>query len=84
MPFNEVETLFKDLDQDESGFVDYGEFITAAMDQKVLLSRQKLRAVFNKLDKDKSGTIDINEIKEMFKFHAMSDKMLQNIMNLYD
>jgi Ca2+-binding EF-hand superfamily protein len=37
--------------------------VTAAVDLRVLLSKQKLRAVFNKLDKDKSDSIDKDEIK---------------------
>ena len=51
------------MDIDENGFIEYSEFVVAAMDHKVLLSKQKLNAVFNKLDLDKNGSIDVNEIK---------------------
>lgn len=47
--------------------------MTAAVDLRVLLSKQKLRAVFNELDKDKSNSIDVNEIKSMFKYHDISE-----------
>jgi|TARA_B110001450_G_C17619617_1_gene480655 calcium-dependent protein kinase len=58
--------------------------VTAAVDLRVLLSKQKLRAVFNKLDKDKSDSIDKDEIKSMFKYHDISDQTLQHVMSEYD
>lgn len=84
LPQQDVEDLFKRIDQDENGFIDYAEFVTAALDIQVLLGKNKLRGVFNKLDKDKSGAIDVNEIKEMFKYHNMTDKSIECIMKNYD
>lgn len=46
------------------------------MDSKILLSKQKLKAVFNKLDLDKNGYIDVLEIKHMFKYHKLSEKQI--------
>lgn len=63
---NEWNDIFKKVDIDENGFIEYSEFVVAAMDHKILLNKQKLSAVFKKLDLDNSGAIDVNEIKIMF------------------
>jgi calcium-dependent protein kinase len=70
----EANEIFKKVDADNNGFIDYSEFVLASMDHVVLLDKKKLRAVFKKLDKDKSGSIETNEINEMFKYHALSEK----------
>ena len=39
----EVETIFKLVDVDNSGGIDFSEFITATCDRDILLSETKLR-----------------------------------------
>jgi Ca2+-binding EF-hand superfamily protein len=36
----------KSLDKDGNGFIDYTEFITAAIDKAAFLNRENLRAAF--------------------------------------
>jgi Ca2+-binding EF-hand superfamily protein len=36
----------KSLDKDGNGFIDYTEFITAAIDKTAFLNRENLRAAF--------------------------------------
>lgn len=38
------------IDTDGSGFIDYNEFLTAAIDKVFLLSADNLRGVFNLID----------------------------------
>ena len=47
---------------DKSGFLDYSEFITAAMDMRKSLSKQNLEAAFKMFDSDGSGSITAAEI----------------------
>eukprot|EP00362_Geleiidae_sp_MMETSP1317_P002179 CAMPEP_0201284714 /NCGR_PEP_ID=MMETSP1317-20130820/82212_1 /ASSEMBLY_ACC=CAM_ASM_000770 /TAXON_ID=187299 /ORGANISM="Undescribed Undescribed, Strain Undescribed" /LENGTH=69 /DNA_ID=CAMNT_0047605935 /DNA_START=1075 /DNA_END=1284 /DNA_ORIENTATION=- len=53
-------------DTDNSGFVDYTEFVAATMDRHKLLSSKNLETAFNMFDKDGSGTITVEELKEAF------------------
>ena len=59
----EIERLFKKADSDNSGYIDWREFIEIAMNQDKLIKREKLKAAFDEIDRDGSGTIDKEEIK---------------------
>jgi len=61
---DDVAEMFKEVDEDGSGEVDFDEFIE--MMRKRLLTEPEIeieiRSAFNLLDKDESGKIDRNEI----------------------
>lgn len=63
--FKDINTdeVFKQIDLDGDGSVDFHEFCVAAVDHKKFLSKQNLQIVFNTLDKDHSGQIDLDEFK---------------------
>jgi calcium-dependent protein kinase len=42
MSDDEIEKMFKAVDSDNSGFIDYSEFVVAAMNEKTLTSNDKL------------------------------------------
>ena len=60
--------MFQSVDTDNSGFIDYTEFVVAATSQQSLTSEEKLRAAFNMFDKDGSGIISADEIREVLCF----------------
>ena len=60
--------MFRSVDTDNSGFIDYTEFVVAATSQQNLTSEEKLRAAFNMFDKDGSGIISADEIREVLCF----------------
>lgn len=55
--------MFDAVDTDQSGYIDYTEFVVAAMNEKELLTSERLTTAFKMFDKDKSGSISPNEIK---------------------
>jgi Ca2+-binding EF-hand superfamily protein len=57
MSDEEVVTMFNAVDSDRSGFIDYSEFVVAAMQQRQVTSEDKLKAAFRMFDKDNSGII---------------------------
>lgn len=61
----EVEKIFKLVDVDNSGAIDFSEFVTATCDREVLLSETKLRQAFRYYDKDDGGSISLEELKEV-------------------
>jgi len=73
MSDEEVEKMFKAVDSDNSGFIDYSEFVVAAMNEKQLTSNDKLLAAFKMFDKDGSGLITAAEIKEVLGFGGNLD-----------
>ena len=48
---DDVEKMFDAVDIDKSGFIDYSEFVVAAMNEKTLLTNEKLQTAFNMFDK---------------------------------
>ena len=57
------EDIFKEIDLDGDGRIDFHEFCVAAVDHKKLMNTQNLQYVFQTLDIDSSGTIELEELK---------------------
>lgn len=57
--------IFARIDIDGSGYIDYTEFVAAAMDMEQMLSDKKLKRAFDMFDVDGSGVISADEIKEV-------------------
>lgn len=67
----ELETSFKAFDQDESGEVDYDEFLLRLRADCMNEKRQSyVHKAFQKLDVDKSGTITIDDLKGVYDVSA--------------
>lgn len=60
----EVTKIMQEVDVNNSGFIDYTEFITACSAKEELLSKENLNSAFRILDADNSGKITANELKE--------------------
>jgi len=67
--------MIKLADADGSGFLEYDEFITAAMNPKELYSKHNLMRAFKLFDSDKSGTISTQELKEAIGQSLASDEV---------
>jgi calcium-dependent protein kinase len=87
MSDEEVVTMFNAVDTDRSGFIDYSEFVVAAMQQRQLTSQDKLQAAFRMFDKDGSGIISADEIREVLQFGGsttMSTEAIDAIIKQVD
>ena len=87
MSDEEVETMFNAVDTDKSGFIDYSEFVVAAMNENQLTTNEKLQAAFKMFDKDGSGIISPEEIKEVLSFggtNALSKEAIDAIVKQVD
>lgn len=69
----EVSRIFNAVDTDNSGFIDYTEFVKACIDPKKLLSKRNITAAFGAFDKDGSGTITPSELKAILDAEGLVD-----------
>jgi calcium-dependent protein kinase len=85
MDKTDIEKMFKSVDIDNSGFIDYSEFVVAAMNEKNLLTNEKLQAAFRMFDKDGSGYISSEEIKEILGFgKTLSEEAVNEVIRQVD
>ena len=81
-----VNKIFKNIDNDNNGFIEYEEFARAALDKRIFLDENVLRFTFDFMDKDGSGEISLNELKEIFgvKDDKESENLLKEIIDKID
>lgn len=81
----EIEKMFEAVDIDNSGFIDYSEFVVATMSEKHLFSEKKLKAAFKMFDADDSGFISKDEVREsLLKIHKFSEDEINEIIGQVD
>lgn len=77
--------MFNKVDADGSGEIEYSEFVVATLNEKNLLSNNKLQTAFKMFDKDGGGTISIDEIKEVLSFgQKLDEDVVQQIIKQVD
>jgi len=69
----EVERILDTVDVNQTGNIDFTEFLLATIDHKKICDKEKLSAVFKIMDTDKSGTISRKEIKDFFSMGDTKD-----------
>lgn len=61
----DVRQIMSRVDTNNSGFIDYSEFLHASLDQAKHLSQKNLQTAFELFDKDGNGKISCEELKGM-------------------
>ena len=69
----DVEQIFKNIDMDNNGYIEYEEFVRAAVSKEHFVNENVLRFAFRYFDKDDSGEITFDEIESVFK-ESVTDK----------
>jgi calcium-dependent protein kinase len=81
----EVDKMFKEIDIDGNGTIDYTEFVMATMNQHNMMSNEKLMQAFKMFDKDGSGTISADEIRGVLGSGTqLSEETIEDIIKEVD
>ena len=64
---SDCEEIFKKLDMDNNGYIQYEEFVRAAVNKRKFLEENILKFAFNYFDIDDNGEISFEEIEKVFK-----------------
>ena len=65
--------MFEKIDLDGNGTIDYTEFVTATIEEKNLVTIDRLKMAFKMFDKDGSGALSPDEIKDVLCFDSSVD-----------
>ena len=77
--------MFAKVDADGSGEIEYSEFVVATLNEKNLLSNNKLQTAFKMFDKDGGGSISVDEIKQVLSFgQNLDEEVVQQIIKQVD
>ena len=57
-----MDEMFEKIDLDGNGTIDYTEFVMATINEKNLVTNERLLQAFKMFDKDNSGKIDSTEV----------------------
>ena len=69
-----IEALFKQVDLDGNGLIDYDEFVRLVEERvRAQPDDTEMRAMFEAFDKDKNGTIELSELREVAE--ALGEKI---------
>ena len=61
-PEDEVDEIFRNVDNDNNGYIEYEEYIRASINKQSLLTEDILKFAFKFFDKDGSGSITADEV----------------------
>ena len=83
-----LQDTFDRVDVKKTGAIGYSEFLAAAADDQVLLTKENLRATFDAFDKSKTGTITMDDLNEIFsegiKRRSVTKREVKKIMQQVD
>ncbi|ONM10071.1 Calcium-dependent protein kinase 20 [Zea mays] len=81
---SEINALMEAADIDNSGTIDYGEFIAATLHINKVEKEDKLFAAFSYFDKDGSGYITQDELQKACEEFGLGDTRLEDIIGDID
>lgn len=84
MRIKAAKSVIFQADVDNSGTIDYGEFVAATIHLNKLEREEHLVAAFQYFDKDRSGYITVDELQQACTDHNMTDFLVEDIIKEVD
>ena len=80
----ELLNIFKAIDADKNGRIDYTEFLAATLDRQNYLKKERLFEAFCMLDKDNNGTITKDELMKVLKSEKNQEEEVEKYIKEAD
>ena len=77
----DVKNIFKNLDMNNDGYIEYEEFVRAAVGKEKFMGENVLKFAFRFFDKNDSGKIDLHEIETVFKKSVVDKEHIEDALN---
>lgn len=75
----DLQQIMEEIDADDSGVIDYTEFLAATLEHKHYLKESVLWSAFSVFDRDRDGRVSRDELRQV-----LSSGSLENSMNAQD
>ena len=79
---DEIDKIFENLVINGSIYLDYEEFVRAAIDKSIFLTEDSMKFAFNYFDKDGKGEITIDDLASIFSSDDKSKNELKKIKKM--
>ena len=79
---DDVNKIFENLDINNDLYLEYEEFIRAAIDRSIFLTESSLKFAFNYFDKDNKGEITVDDLCSIFSGDTLSKNELERVRKL--
>ena len=79
---DDVDKIFENLDINNDLYIEYEEFIRAAIDKSIFLTDSSLRFAFNFFDKNNRGEITVEDLCSIFAGDDISNEELDRVKKI--
>ncbi|KRX08510.1 Protein kinase-like domain [Pseudocohnilembus persalinus] len=79
-----VDQVMDAIDINQSGAIDYTEFVMACLNRQNMLTPERMEKVFQAFDADGSGNLDLEEFKEVFGGNKIDNEVWKQIISEAD
>ena len=76
--------MFKGIDVDKNGKIDYTEFLAATLEEKTYLKKERLFEAFCVFDRDNTGSISKENIMKVLKAEKWQEKEIEKYIKAAD
>jgi calcium-dependent protein kinase len=80
----DMKNLFKEIDINKDGFINYIEFMASLLDEKNIITEEKIYEAFRMFDKDNSGKISYDEFNKVLNINETELEFMKDFVNQYD
>ena len=77
----DVDRIYRNIDMDNNGYIEYEEFVRAAVSKEKFIEDHILRFAFRYFDKDNSGDISRTELESIFKQGIADQTRIQEALD---
>ena len=77
-----MDEIFLNLDVNNDLYLEYEEFIRAAIDKSIFLTNESLKFAFNFFDKSNKGEITAEDLISILSGDEVSEAEMENVRNI--
>ena len=77
-----MEEIFTNLDVNNDLYLEYEEFVRAAIDKSIFLTENSLKFTFNFFDKSNKGEITVDDLISVLSGDEVSDDEIEKVRNI--